>query len=137
VKGIEPRFPFGFGLSYTTFNYSGLNVADPHPTSLWETALTVSYTIQNTGEVDGAEVSQVYIGFPDSAGETAPRHLRGFEKTRISQGATEHVTVPLREKDISIWDVVTQKWTVPKGDFKVYVGASSRDIKLTGSFTVN
>jgi len=104
------------------------------PASLFQTVWTVSYEVKNTGGVDGNEVSQVYLGFPASANQP-PRVLRGFDRSFIRKGQSVSVEVGLRLKDISIWDVVTQKWIVPSGSFTVEVGSSSRNIHLTGSFT--
>ncbi|KAJ7857363.1 glycoside hydrolase superfamily, partial [Mycena leptocephala] len=235
LKGIAPRFEFGFGLSYTTFSYSGLHTvrasnvrrailaasstvshassaastraitsigpttlspitslpsasasvpASPSlpsslssgspqsgpvsgstssssltisassnatgtasappsasspvgdiggPAALYETLLTVSFTVQNTGDVAGNEVSQLYLGFPTSYGEP-PKLLRGFARTLLGPGQRETATLKLREKDVSVWDVVAQKWVVGRGTFKVMVGSSSRNIHLEGTF---
>ncbi|KAJ7611229.1 glycoside hydrolase superfamily [Roridomyces roridus] len=153
---IEPRFEFGFGLSYTTFVYSGLETA-PHPrrdadhtttsapgtaaspvnpvggpTELYDVVATVSFTIKNTGPIAGNEVPQLYLGFPASVNEP-PKVLRGFTRKLIAAGSETRVALDLRRKDVSVWDVVRQDWVVPEGRFEVMVGSSSRDIKLTGS----
>jgi beta-glucosidase len=104
------------------------------PSTLYSTAYTVTFQVQNTGSYDGSEVAQVYLGFPASAGEP-PKVLRGFQRTQISKGQTAYLDISLRKKDVSVWDVVQQEWVVPSGEFTVYVGASSRDIRLTGTFT--
>jgi len=83
--------------------------------------------------VDGAEVAQLYIGFPEDANEP-PKVLRGFEKKMISKGATESFTISVRNKDLAIWDVVKQAWTIPAGQFSIFVGTSSRDIRLQQNF---
>ncbi|KAF8522620.1 fibronectin type III-like domain-containing protein, partial [Hysterangium stoloniferum] len=88
----------------------------------------------NTGGNDGNEVSQVYFCFPPGA-NPPPKLLRGFDRTFIKKGKKASITVAVREKDISIWNVVTQKWEEPKGTFQVFVGSSSREIHLIGSFT--
>ncbi|KAH7106678.1 glycoside hydrolase superfamily [Auriculariales sp. MPI-PUGE-AT-0066] len=156
AANIEPRFAFGFGLSYTEFKYTNLKISKSIPkrvdaiaeaaqkpstavpqggdATLWKTAVTVRFSVRNSGAVDGHEVAQVYLGFPASAGEP-PKILRGFERTLLKKGQTSTVTVELTKRDISIWDVTKQAWVVPSGKFTVYVGASSRDIRLTGTFT--
>ncbi|KAF8486551.1 glycoside hydrolase superfamily [Gautieria morchelliformis] len=101
---------------------------------LFTTAWTVTYAVTNTGGVDGNEVSQVYLGFPPSAGQP-PKVLRGFDRSFVGRGQTAFVQIPLRVKDISVWDVPTQKWVIPSGSFTVMVGSSSRNIHLTGTFT--
>ncbi|KAF7375316.1 Beta-glucosidase [Mycena sanguinolenta] len=226
LNGITPRFEFGFGLSYTTFAYSGLQTekigaarraesptssaavpvpsiiastnpaspsksanvtgsesasvvpasvtSQPHvsssasasasilsappsassnatstasappaasspvgdiggPAALYENLLAVSFQVKNTGNVAGNEVSQLYLGFPASFGES-PKVLRGFTRTMLNPGQTETVTINLRQKDVSVWDVVTQKWVIASGTFKVMVGSSSRNIHLQGTF---
>ncbi|KAL4804162.1 glycoside hydrolase superfamily [Aspergillus unguis] len=146
---IEPRYEFGFGLSYTTFGYSTLaaSVATTSGPTTGETIVggpsdlhasigTVSVDITNAGDVAGAEVAQLYIGYPDSAPETPPKQLRGFEKLTLAPGESGVAEFELTRRDISYWDVALQKWVVPTGTFEVFVGASSRDVRLSGSFTV-
>ncbi|KEZ45775.1 putative beta-glucosidase L [Scedosporium apiospermum] len=148
-QSIEPRYEFGFGLSYTTFEYSDISVsstATPGPATgtlkpggpedLYEIVATITATITNSGEVDGAEVAQLYVTYPSSAPETPPKQLRGFQKLKLKAGEAGEATFNVRRKDISFWDVGQQKWVVPEGEFKVAVGASSRDLRLDGAFTV-
>ncbi|KAJ7789191.1 glycoside hydrolase superfamily [Mycena olivaceomarginata] len=226
AEGIEPRFEFGFGLSYTTFGYSGLKASKTHkrraeahhtttsaahsssavavsskPASTVSAAssvavsasvsaassvavsasvsaassvsvsvsassasasasasvsasasgnatstasappagsspvATVSYQVKNTGHLAGHEVSQVYLGFPD-AYDQPPKILRGFTRTLISAGQSKSVSIPIRQKDVSVWDVVKQEWVQVTGTVKVYVGSSSRAIKLQGHYPV-
>jgi beta-glucosidase len=105
------------------------------PAALYKDLLTVSFTVQNTGGASGSEVPQLYLGFPAGAGQP-PRILRGFERTQLNRGQSKTITLSLRVKDVSVWDVVAQKWVIPKGTFKVFVGSSSRKIQLEGSFTL-
>lgn len=145
---ITPRFEFGFGLSYTNFTYSNLTIsgsprpgaatgkiAPGGPEDLWETVVTITTSITNTGGVAGAEVPQLYIGYPESAGEP-PKQLRGFAKLKLGVGESKTATFKLRRRDLSIWDSATGKWSVPKGTFGVFVGASSRDVRVRGSIEV-
>jgi beta-glucosidase len=78
-------------------------------------------------------VSQLYIGFPPSAGEP-PKILRGFEKQMVKKGQTVSFTITVRNKDLAIWDVGLQAWTIPAGEFNIFVGASSRDVRLQQGF---
>ncbi|KAI2675677.1 CAZyme family GH3 [Penicillium roqueforti] len=148
-NGIDPRYEFGYGLSYTTFNYTGLVVsvaATAGPSNgrivpggaeeIFESVGTISIGVENTGEVAGAEVAQLYLGLPDSAPSTPPKQLRGFQKLNLQPGEPGTATFELTRRDLSYWEVQTQKWVVPSGTFIVYVGTSSRDIREDGKFTV-
>lgn len=142
---ITPRYEFGFGLSYTTFTYSALTAVYSDKTSgsssvapggavgLYSVVATVTAQITNSGTVTGAEVVQLYIGLPSSAPDTPAKQLRGFQKLSLSPGASGTATFQVRRKDLSYWDVASQKWVTPSGTFGVFVGASSRDIRLTGT----
>ncbi|KAL6059482.1 Thermostable beta-glucosidase B [Balamuthia mandrillaris] len=127
---VTPAFPFGHGLSYTTFLYDHLHISPSSPSPF----VNVAFTITNTGRREGAEVAQLYIGFPVSAKEP-PRLLRCFKKVQLRPEQTEKVKCTLREEDLSVWDAERHAWTVVHGSFTVYVGSSSRDIRLSGSFT--
>lgn len=126
--GLEPLFPFGHGLSYTTFNYSNL-VITSNPSG----SVLVLASVTNNGTVEGAEVVQFYLGFPSSAGEP-PKVLRGFQKVLLAPGQTIVVGFELNSQDRAIWDVTQNDWSVISGTFDVYVGSSSRDIRLAGQF---
>lgn len=147
-QNIAPRYEFGFGLSYTNFTYSDLTVAGAPtagpatgtkgpggPADLWQTVATVTAKIRNSGGVAGAEVPQLYIGYPASTNEPL-KQLRGFSKLKLEVGASGTATFKLRRRDLSIWDEKTRLWTVVSGEYGVYVGASSRDVRLTGKITV-
>lgn len=126
AANITPRYEFGFGLSYTNFSYSALSVSNQGSGAI------VSFTVTNTGAVSGTEIPQMYLGFPTSAGEP-PKVLRGFDDVLLTPGQITTVSMALNERDLSIWDTPSQSWVRPQGTFTVYVGASSRDIRLTGS----
>lgn len=148
-NGITPRYEFGYGLSYTKFDYTGIAV-DVHaragpstgkvipggPADLFKSVGTISTTVRNTGKVAGAEVAQLYIGLPNSAPSTPPKQLRGFQKLRLEPKQSSRAVFELTRRDLSYWDVTTQKWVVPTGKFSIYVGSSSRDIRQHGSFTI-
>ena len=135
--------------AYTTFAYSDITVnstVTAGPTTgaiasggakdLFDTVATVTAKITNNGTVAGAEVAQLYIGLPATAPSAPPKQLRGFAKLPLEKGASGTATFPLRRKDLSYWDVGKQQWVVPTGEFKIYVGSSSRDIRLTDKITV-
>ena len=123
---LEVRYPFGYGLSYTDFEYSGLKVEGDE----------VSFTIRNTGNVDGSEVAQVYVSLPDAKVFRADKELKGFAKVFIPAGGSEKVTVKLDDKAFRYWNVKTNKWEIEGGTYKIMVGASSRDIRLSEDLTV-
>jgi beta-glucosidase len=126
AHGVTPAFPFGHGLSYTTFAYSGLIAS----------AAGASVTVTNSGRVAGQEVVQLYLGFPEAAGEP-PQQLKAFGKTiALAPGESATVTLALTEREFSFWDVDTHAWVVAKGTHKVGVGASSRDIRLTSTIVM-
>ncbi|UVS80525.1 glycoside hydrolase family 3 C-terminal domain-containing protein [Actinokineospora sp. UTMC 2448] len=118
-------FPFGHGLTYTRFEYSDLRVVAPAENS-WE----VTFSVTNTGDRDGREVAQLYVG-PAEDQPTRPRaELRGFVALDLRPGETTTVTLPLTATDLQTWDARGQRWTVRPGDYAVHVGASSRDVRL-------
>lgn len=127
ARNITPRFEFGFGLSYTDFTYSKLDILTSSH------GVTIRASIQNTGGIDGTEIPQLYLGFPPGAGEP-PKVLRGFHELFLHAGQRRIVTFKLSERDLSIWDVPSQSWTRPPGVFSLYVGASLHDIRLRGTF---
>ncbi|CAJ2499888.1 Uu.00g027410.m01.CDS01 [Anthostomella pinea] len=154
-QAIEPRYAFGYGLSYTTFEYgsrvtaqlsSGGNKRTMGGYStgaravrgredLWDIVATVTTTVMNTGGVAGAEVAQLYLSFPDAAGEPA-RQLRGFEKVVLEPYKTATVTFELRRRDLSVWDTAAQNWKMESGDYVFHVAASSRDLRANATLTI-
>jgi beta-glucosidase len=136
--GIEPLFPFGHGLSYTSFAYAQLRV-EPEMSEGTET-IQVNFTVTNTGARAGAEVAQVYLGLPTSTDEP-PKRLVGWAKVELKPGETREVSVALDPKasshPLSYWNVTINGWEVASGDYEVYVGASSRDIRLTGTLRIH
>jgi beta-glucosidase len=130
AKGIAPLFPFGFGLSYTTFGYSGLGLkAAPSGN------VSASFSLKNTGARAGAEVAQVYVGDPAAAGEP-PKQLKAFQKVFLTPGQSQTVSVALDPRAFAVWDTSGHAWVVPGGRYTVMVGSSSRDIRLQGTVSV-
>ncbi|WP_025733464.1 glycoside hydrolase family 3 C-terminal domain-containing protein [Carnimonas nigrificans] len=128
---LEPLFPFGFGLSYTRFDYANLSLSasriGPQDT------LTVAFDVTNSGKRAGSEVVQLYLA--DQSGEiSVPVHqLRGFDKVALEAGETQRVELTLEKRDFAYFDVDHNEWRMPKGTFEVQIAASSRDIRLTGT----
>ena len=126
---VSPAYPFGFGLSYTTFSYSDVSVGKTQY-KLGET-IEVSVTVANTGELAGEEVVQLYI-HDISADIARPiKELKGFEKIKLAKGEQRRVTFQLTEKDLSYWNSEA-KFKADPGSFKVWVGGNSRDVKEAG-----
>lgn len=131
---VGVRFPFGYGLSYTTFEYSNLALSAG---SIKDTdTLTVSFQVKNTGGVDGAEIAQVYVADVDSTIYRAPKELKGFRKIFLKAGEEKTVSVTLDKRAFAYYNVALGDWHVESGEFKILVGASSRDIRLEGSVEV-
>ena len=154
---ITPRYSFGYGLSYTNFSFTQLEITkasnDQHSASsqykqsrtrsysnfgssgLYEPVYQITFTLTNTGKVSGSEVPQLYLGFPAEAQEPF-KILRGFERVYLDAGESQSVSLVLTQKDVSYWNVVNQKWTIAPGDYTVWVSTSANnaDVKLQGSF---
>ncbi|MFC7340001.1 beta-glucosidase [Saccharopolyspora griseoalba] len=122
TNDVAPAFPFGHGLSYTTFGYHGLRVGERE----------VSATVTNTGQRTGYAVPQLYLGLPAVVPQP-PRQLKGFRKVELRPGESATVVFELTERDLSYWD---DGWQVAPGEYRVFVGESSRDIRLEGTFAV-
>jgi beta-glucosidase len=133
-NGTKALFPFGFGLSYTTFKYSNLSV-QPASNSESGPRYEVSFDIKNTGSREGAEVAQVYVGDTHSKVLRPVKELKGFFKVRLGPGETKKVSVMLDTRALSYYDVNAKRWRAEPGDFNVLVGRSSEDIELRGKLT--
>ena len=127
-QAATPMYPFGYGLSYTTFAYSNPTIANDH----------VTFTITNTGDRAGAEVAQVYVSFPNSSVDhmkNMNRRLVGFERVELAAGQSKEVTIPINKDQLAYYNDDTDEWWVEGGTVNVYISASSADDRLTGSFT--
>ena len=133
AQNLTPAYPFGFGLSYTTFGFSRLNIALSKPGS--PTVATVSVKVTNTGTRPGFAVPQLYVGLPSpsAAVQQPPRQLKGFTKISLTPGKSQTVSFPLDERAFSYWDAGTGSWKVAPGCYGVFVGSSSRDLPLHGT----
>jgi beta-glucosidase len=131
ANDLHPLFPFGFGLSYTSFRLGGLTV----PSTTLDGDVDVSATVTNTGRRAGSEVVQLYLGDPPATGEPV-RQLKGFAKVALAPGATQTVHMTLDVRALSWWDPAQRRWVASPGRYDVYVGTSSRSLPLRGSFTL-
>src|SRR6185437_3233545 len=133
TTGKHPLFPFGFGLSYTTFSFANLQAP---PSANGGEPVTVSFDVTNTGKVAGAEVAQLYVSDPSSKAQRPERELKGFEKVRLEPGETKHVSITLDSRAFSYWDEAAHKWTIDPGKFTIRVGGSSEDTPLSSDLTL-
>jgi beta-glucosidase len=117
----KPLYPFGFGLSYTSFEYSGLKTSTPTLSD----SILVSVNVKNTGKRDGDEVVQLYVTYPDSKVERPIKQLKGFKRVFIPAGETKTVTIPLKAIDLAYWNVGKHVFTVENGKVKLMIGGSS------------
>ena len=129
AKGITPLYPFGYGLAYTQFSYSNLDIYN------FSGDLMVTLQVKNIGQRFGTTVPQLYVTYPLEAGEP-PRQLRDFQSVDLDPYKSAGVTFRLRERDFSIWNVTSHSAVVFPGTFTIEVGFSSRDIALTGTVVI-
>jgi beta-glucosidase len=134
TKKIEPLYPFGFGLSYTTFAFDNAKT-DKKSYSINET-ISVSVTVKNTGKVDGQEVVQLYSSKSDSKITRAAQELKGFQKVLVKAASSETVTIQVLVKELAYFNVETKKWTVEPGNYTLKLGNSSRDSKKEVVITI-
>lgn len=123
---IKVQYPFGFGLSYTSFTYSNLSVD-------WD---QVSFTLTNTGSCDGAEVAQLYVGCPNGKVFRPEKALKGFAKVFLKAGESKNVIIPFDDKTFRYWNVATDHWEVEGGTYLIHIGANVSDIRLTQEIQV-
>ena len=125
TAGIQVLYPFGFGLSYTSFEYSDITVDENG----------VTFTVKNTGERDGAEITQLYVSMKGSKIYRPEKELKGFAKVSLKSGESKKVTIAFDDKTFRYFNVKTDKWETEGGEYEVKIGSSSADIKLTASVT--
>jgi beta-glucosidase len=138
-NGTKPQFPFGYGLSYTSFSYSKLSVTQGitkggSPEFWWA---EVSFDVTNTGKRAGAEVAQVYVGDTHTKLPRPAKELKGFAKVELKPGETKRVKVMLNKRALSYYDADAKQWRAEPGDFDVLVGPSSAQIELRGKLTLS
>ena len=126
-SGISPLFPFGFGLSYSSFSYSNLSLTKK------ENGVEVSFDIKNMGKCDAAEVAEVYVSDVSSSVPRPKKELKGFEKIMIKKGETKRVTLQLPKDAFTFYDIDTHKFVLEPGLFNIWVGGSSDNLPLVGS----
>jgi len=133
TMGKHPLYPFGFGLSYTTFNFANLQVAAKAKAG---SEVEVSFDVTNSGAVAGAEVAQLYVSDPSAKVERPERELKGFAKVNLAAGETKHVTLKLDARAFSYWSEAKKGWTIDPGKFVVHVGNSVENTPLTADLTL-
>jgi beta-glucosidase len=136
TKQIEPLYPFGYGLSYTTFDIKNVRVDKAEAYSEAET-IYITVDIENTGTFVGKEVVQLYISKPDSEVERAVQELKGFEKVAVNVGETVPVTIAVPVKELAYYNVVKKAWVVETGLYTLKIGDSSRSIKQEVIISIN
>ena len=134
-NGIKPLFPFGYGLSYTTFKYSNLQVAPAGNSS--GLRYKVSFDVTNTGNRAGATVAQLYVSDAHASVPRPPKELKGFQRVMLKAGETQRVTISLDSRAFAYYDVAGKKWRVDPGEFGILVGNSSEEIILKSKITIN
>jgi beta-glucosidase len=129
-NGVKPLFPFGFGLSYTTFEYSDLQIVRD------SREFVVSFSVKNTGKVAGAEVAQVYVTDDECSVIRPEKELKGFDKVYLEPGQTKVVTIELGPDAFRFFDEQSMKWKTEPGDFEILAGSASDDIRQTATATL-
>jgi beta-glucosidase len=132
IKKIKPLFPFGFGLSYTTFKLDRLVLSSEVITG--DETLTICLDVTNTGNIDGAETVQLYIQDIESSENRPQKELKGFKRISLKASETKQIEMTIDKKDLSFWSEVTRNWHIENGSFNVLIGTSAADIVLRASF---
>jgi len=134
-KNIAPLYPFGHGLSYTTFELGNLQLSTQKMSA--NESVEVSFEVKNTGSVAGASVAQLYVGDIEASVPRPVKELKGFQKVTLEPGETQKVNIRLDAAAFAFWDIKTNDWKVEAGDFKIMLGESSVNISETKRLTVN
>lgn len=129
----QPLFPFGYGLSYTTFEYSDLTISKDTLTT--KGVVKVEFTLKNTGKFEGAEVVQLYVKDLITSVSQPVISLKGFQKISLKPGESKKVTFTITPKELQILNA-QNKWVVEPGDFRIMIGSSSKDLRLKRNITV-
>jgi beta-glucosidase len=132
--GIKPLFPFGFGLSYTTFKFSDLAITPSSTTG--DQPVMVSFNVTNTGNREGAEVAELYVSDHHASVPRPVKELKGFAKVNLKPGETRKVSITLNRRALSYYDSKAREWKASPGEFGVMVGKSSAEIDLQGVFSL-
>jgi beta-glucosidase len=127
----EPLFPFGHGLTYSDFTYSGLKTDKKRISG--DEVVNISFNVRNTGNYDSDEVAQLYVGFLESKVERPAKALKGFSRVFIRKGETKTITIPLKGDDLAYWNTTNSKWTLEPGEIEFFIGSSSTDARLSGN----
>jgi beta-glucosidase len=139
-NNVQPRFPFGFGLSYTTFKFGNLSVAPAASSALAPSGrpalYTVSFDVTNTGSRAGAEVAQLYVGESSPKVPRPAQELKGFARVELAPGETKHVTISLDARAFAFYDVASKRWQADSGAYTIKVGDSSVDTPLSAGMTL-
>ena len=129
---IDPLYEFGYGLSYTTFDYSDIKLSSEKMSS--DDTLEITVTVTNTGEIDGDEIVQLYIHDKKTSVDREVKSLKGFARVSLKAGESKSVTFKIDKNHLSFYDIKKKKWVAEPGEFEVLIGASSRKIKLKSKF---
>ena len=129
-SGVKPLYPFGYGLSYSTFEYSDLKVEKR------DGGVVVSFAVKNTGGMDAAEVAQVYVGDVEVSVPRPAKELKGYEKIFLKKGEQKRVEVTLTDEAFRFYDIFSHGFVTEPGDFNIFVGSSCEDIRLRGGVTL-
>jgi beta-glucosidase len=129
---LTPLFPFGYGLSYTSFSFSNLKVGSLTAGG----AAPVTATVTNTGSRAGADVAQLYVGDPPASGQP-PEQLEGFQRVYLQPGASQQVTFHLTQRNLQYWNTTSNRWATSTGSYGINVGDSSASLPLSGTLSVS